>query len=90
MGVSQVSGQGRGKHHHLLEPRTSGRGARSQAAGGITTAASAVLFTPSQESYMDGLSPDTSDTGEPSAEMDTEPREIEIEKGSVALGESNM
>ena len=89
MGVSQVSGQGRGKQHHLLEPRVSGRGGvRSQAtAGGVTSAASAVLFTPSQESYMDGLSPDTSDTGEPSAEMDTEPREIEIEKGSGALGE---
>ena len=87
--MSQVSGQGRGKHHHhLLEPRVSGRGARSQAAGGgVTSAASAVLFTPSQETYMDGLSPDTSDTGEPSGEMDTEPREIEIEKGSIALGE---
>ena len=88
--MSPVSGQTRGKHHHLLEPRVSGRGARSQAASGVTTAASGVLFTPSQESYMDGLSPDTSDTGEPSAEMDTEPREIEIEKGSVALGKCNI
>lgn len=46
------------------------------------------VFSPSrsQDSYIDGLSPDTSDAGEHSAEMEMEPREIDIHKGPANLG----
>ena len=40
----------------------------------------------SQESFLEGLSPDMSDYGDHSAEVDTEPREIKIHKGSSSLG----
>lgn len=40
--------------------------------------------------YAEGLSPDASETGDHSAEADLEPREVEIHKGSGALGERNM
>ena len=95
------NGKGFTSNQRALEDSTSqqqdrrGGGRRGGGGGGYASqqgaimAASAAIFTPShsQDSFMDGLSPDTSDTGEPSAETDSEPREIEIAKGSAPLGE---
>ena len=52
----------------------------------------ATIFSPSQsqDSFVEsGLSPDTSDTGDHSAEsIETEPREVDIKKGTAHLGKN--
>ena len=54
----------------------------------------ATVFSPSQsqDSFVEsGLSPDTSDTGDHSAEsVETEPREVDIKKGTAHLGKCSL
>ena len=58
------------------------------ATAATTTAVASDMFSPSrsQDSFMDRLSPDTSDTGDHSAETETEPHEVDIKKGTAPLG----
>ena len=53
---------------------------------GLVTSCNTFSPSRSQESFLEGLSPDTSDTGDHSTELESEPRDIEIRKGTSPLG----